>query len=682
MNRLQFENSPYLLQHKNNPVDWYPWGEEAILKSKETDRPILLSIGYSACHWCHVMEHESFENENIAEQMNQLFINIKVDREERPDIDQIYMNYVQMTAGHGGWPLTVFLTPNLVPFFGGTYFPPVDKFGRPGFTKILKIVSETYKAKKIEILNSEDEIKKSISRMSTSLKGFGKFEDSDFDTAFNIIESNYDKKWGGFGNAPKFPGSMTHQFLLRYYYKTGNVKSLEMVEHSLKMMAQGGMYDQIGGGFHRYSTDNEWLVPHFEKMLYDNALLSRLYLETYQLTKKEFYLDVAEDILNYIMKEMTDECGGFYSAQDADSEGVEGKFFVWNTDELESFLSEEQIQMAKEFYGITVEGNFEGANILTSYEDKTKLAEKHSISIEKLEEELSVIRSLMYNYREKRIKPGTDDKILTSWNALMLYSFALAFGTTSNEKYLDAAINTADFIWKKCFKDDILYHSYKNGKLKFKGYLDNYAYSAEAFIKLYEITFDEKWLKRGDVLTKIILNRFYDEKSKDFYYTEEKTEELIIRTKDLHDGALPSGNSVAFTVLQKLGIYFNNNLYKQIASDGLRNMQQVIIKYPTSFSYLLIAALYDKVLIDELAIVADSNEEINKAIHSLHNRFIPFQISAGKLAEKKSSIVLLKDRNLINNKTTYFVCKNYTCNLPVNKFEEAEKQFTKYHNKQ
>ncbi len=677
MNRLQNETSPYLLQHKDNPVDWHPWGKEALKKALVEDKPILLSIGYSACHWCHVMEHESFENEKISGMMNQLFINIKVDREERPDIDQIYMNYVQMTTGHGGWPLTVFLTPNLVPFYGGTYFPPIDKYGRPGFPRILKLVAETYQTKKEEIFNSEKEIIKSISGRSESIKGYGVYEDVDFDNAFNNIKKTYDEKWGGFGSAPKFPGSMTHQYLLRYFKKTGNVKALEMVEHSLTIMAKGGMYDQVGGGFHRYSTDDEWLVPHFEKMLYDNALLSRLYLEAYQTTQNNFYLFVAQDILHYIMKEMTDESGGFYSAQDADSEGEEGKFFIWKENELNSFLDETEQKITKKYFGITTEGNFEGENILTTRNSKEMLADELGVSLDYLNKKILSIRSLMYNYREKRVKPGTDDKILTSWNALMLNSFALAYGITSNNDFLQAAIKNASFIWDKCFRDNTLFHSYKNGELKYKGYLDNYTYTAEAFIKLYEVTFDELWLERADTLMQIILNRFYDKNSYDFYYTEESSEDLIIRTKDLHDGALPGGNSVAYFVMLKLGIYLNNDNYRQIAAEGLKNMQQVIIKYPTSFSYLLITALFEYIKIDEIAVIAKDENEKNKVINSFHTKFFPFTIVAGKISGNESKLELFNNRNMIENKSTYYVCRNYTCDTPVNSFEKVEQQLLK-----
>ncbi|MDP4193181.1 MAG: thioredoxin domain-containing protein [Bacteroidota bacterium] len=674
MNRLQFESSPYLLQHKDNPVDWYPWGEEAFRKAREENKPILLSIGYSSCHWCHVMAHESFENPQIAEIMNDLFVNIKVDREERPDVDSLYMNFVQLTTGSGGWPLTVFLTPELLPFYGGTYFPPEDRYGKAGFVKILFSVSDAYNKRLGDINSQKQEIINSMSSATEFPRRSGSFIISDFNKSFSSILRNYDEENGGFGNAPKFPSALLHMFLLRYYVQTGNKPALEIVENSLTKMAEGGIFDQIGGGFHRYSTDNRWLVPHFEKMLYDNALLARVYLETYQLTNDKFYLTVAENTLNYILQEMTSDEGGFYSAQDADSEGVEGKFFLWDKEELKSFLTEEEFDSAVNYFHITVKGNFEGKNILTAKNSIDEIAGKRVNVPETKRRELSAIKKKMYKEREKRIHPALDNKILTNWNALMLYSFAIAYGITSRERYYNAAITNAEFLWNKCFNAETLMHSYKDGKAKIEGYLDDYAFLAEAFIMLYEVTSDEKWILRSDKLMSLVIDKFYSKETNDFYFTTENQKDLIIRNKEFYDNVIPSGNSSAVMALLKLSVLLNKQDYYNIAEKDINYLHDVLIKYPESFSYLLTSAYYNFIKPDEVALIADSDLTLKSMRKEYFKNFLPFSVFSSKVAERSSEIEPLKGKTLVKSPCTIYLCRNYACQMPVFSIHELLSQ--------
>jgi uncharacterized protein YyaL (SSP411 family) len=673
MNKLQFETSPYLLQHKDNPVDWYPWGKDAIKKAKEEDKPILLSIGYSACHWCHVMAHESFENEEIAKLMNESFINIKLDREERPDIDSIYMNYVQLATGSGGWPLTVFLTPDLIPFFGGTYFPPEDKFGKPGFRNVLESVSGFYKNKKDKILSQKSEVVKALNDLTIKSQGEFEFTQTDFDNAFANIKNNYDAEFGGFGLAPKFPQSMTLMFLLDFYYQTNNSFALEMVENSLQKMACGGIYDQIGGGFHRYSTDNNWLVPHFEKMLYDNALLSELYLNAYRITKKNYYLNIAEEILDYVMREMTDSSGGFYTAQDADSGGEEGKFYIWSFNEFKELLSEEELKIAVEYFGLSEAGNFEDKNILTAKRTIKKLSEITGLNEELIKEKLKIIRSKLFELRDKRIKPGLDNKILSNLNGLMLASFCLAYNVTGNEKYKNAALKNGEFIWNECFKDKILFHSFSNGKLKYNGYLDNYSFVANGFLSLYNVTFNPIWLERANTLTKLMLKYFYDKKDNNFYFSSSDDEDVLLRTKEVYDSATPNGASVAVAVLLRLAVFMNENNYNEIADKYISNLHDYIIKYPLSFSFILKSAYLRFNKLKEIAVVLNDVSTRNEFIKKFWNEYFPFALIAVKMSGENSSLELLKDKNLIEGEKAIYVCENYVCKAPVSSFEGMKK---------
>ena len=508
-NLLINETSPYLLQHAHNPVDWYPWGEAAFAKAKAEDKPILLSVGYSACHWCHVMEHESFEDEETAEVMNENFVNIKVDMEERPDVDQIYMTFIQLTSGHGGYPMNVFLTPDKKPFFGGTYFPPVNRYNMPSFRQVLTSIADAYQTKRDEILNSADDILSEIKRVGVSEISQVGLKLDLLDSAFLSLSRNFDAKNGGFGGAPKFPAPMSLEFLLRYYKRTGEESALEIVKKTCKKMANGGIYDQLGGGFHRYTVDAIWLTPHFEKMLYDNAQLIRIYLHLFQITKDEFYKRIALETLEYVRREMLDPKGGFYSTQDADSEGIEGKFFVWTPEELEKVLSEDS-QIFSFYYDISEAGNFEEKNILNVKNSLKETAEIFKISVEKLHQILESGREKLFKEREKRIKPFRDEKVLTAWNGLMLAAFAEASAILQSTDYLDIAKKNADFILESLQKDGSLLRSWKDGKAKLNAYLEDYTNFADGLIELFQVSGEIKYLQEAKRLADILINEFWD----------------------------------------------------------------------------------------------------------------------------------------------------------------------------
>ena len=525
-NRLINQTSPYLLQHAHNPVNWHPWGEEALEHAKREDKPILLSIGYAACHWCHVMEHESFENEQIAAVMNEHFINIKVDREERPDLDEIYMNAVQMLTGAGGWPMTMFLTPDLKPFYGGTYFPPDNRYGRPGFAQVLLGVEEAYRERHEAVADQADQITAHLNRLSEMEAHDHTLTTDLLDAAYQDYRARFDSQYGGFGDAPKFPPSMGLSLLLRHWLRTGNPNALEMVEVTLEKMACGGMYDQLGGGFHRYSVDARWLVPHFEKMLYDNALLTVTYLEAYQATGKAFYRQIAVETLDYVLREMYNtEVGGFYSTQDADSEGVEGKFFVWTLDEVEALLGKEKAEIYCEYYDITEPGNFEGKNILHVQTPPDLFARKLRMDLQALETILAEGKEKLFEVREKRIKPGLDDKILTSWNGLMIRSMAMGYQILGDERYREAAEKSANFVLTQLSQDNgRLLRTHRAGKSHLNAYLEDYAYFIASLIDFYEATFDVRWLKQAERLNQIMIEQFWDDANGGFFFTSKDHE--------------------------------------------------------------------------------------------------------------------------------------------------------------
>jgi uncharacterized protein YyaL (SSP411 family) len=653
-NHLINESSPYLLQHAHNPVDWYPWGEAAFAKARSENKPVLLSIGYSACHWCHVMAHESFEDDDIAKLMNDLFVNIKVDREERPDLDQIYMNAVQMMTHHGGWPMTVFLTPDGVPFYGGTYFPPQDRYNMPGFPRVLISVAEAYRDRKDDIAETSTSLLTELQRLSKSSGADHPVDKELLDAAYAGMVRSYDSLNGGFGGAPKFPPAMALEFLLRTYARTGDQDALDMVQHTCEKMARGGMYDQLGGGFHRYSTDAKWLVPHFEKMLYDNALLSRLYLHYFQVTQDALARETAEGILEYVLREMTDPSGGFYSTQDADSEGHEGKFFVWDFNEINSVLGNEDALRFNAYYNVTEGGNFEGKNILNV-----------NASAEPPDPDL---RRKLFEQREKRVKPGRDEKIITAWNGLMLASFAEAAVILGSTDYADAARMNADFVLANLQRDGFLLRTYKDGIAKFNAYLEDYAFFIEGLVTLYETGGEFRWLKHAIELTDRMIDEFWDEQGGGFFFTGKSHENLIVRSKDYFDNATPSGNSVAAGVLLRLAILTDNKRYHEFAEALLRGVVESVRRYPSGFGYALSAMDFLLSSPKEVALLASDTNAIKPLLEETWRKYLPNKVVAHAATDDEEAIAampLLQNRPLLDDRATAYVCQNYTCKHPV-----------------
>ncbi|HRH41644.1 MAG TPA: thioredoxin domain-containing protein [Pyrinomonadaceae bacterium] len=670
-NRLINETSPYLLQHAHNPVDWYAWGDEAFEKAKEEDKPVLVSIGYSACHWCHVMEHESFEDEETAQIMNENFVNIKVDMEERPDVDKIYMNFVQLTTGSGGWPLNVFLTPEKLPFFGGTYFPPVNRYNMPSFKQILTSLADAWATKREEIEFSAGDILKEIKSVGVLEASASELSLEELDVAFHSFARTFDAKNGGFGGAPKFPPSMSLEFLLRYYQRTGEENALEIVKKTCQKMANGGIYDQLGGGFHRYAVDAIWLVPHFEKMLYDNAQLVRIYLHLFQITKDDFYKRIAVETLEYIKREMLHEKGGFYSAQDADSEGVEGKFFVWTPKEVEEHLGEKEAQVFNFYYDISEDGNFEEKNILNVRNSLAETAEVFKISQSELHAILSNGCEKLFSQREKRIKPLRDEKVLTAWNGLMLSAFAEASAILQSEDYLQIAQKNADFILENMQKDGYLLRSWKDGTAKLNAYLEDYANFADGLIELFQVSGEIKYLQEAKRLAEILINEFWDEENGGFFFTGNNHEELVVRSKDFFDNATPSGNSVAADVLLKLSKLAGEEKYEKFAVAILRLVTSQVKRYPNGFGRVLSTLEFYLNPTKEIVILGDSRE-MKREIWS---NYLPNKIIVlAENAENAETIPLLAERKLIDGKTTVYVCENFVCQRPVTTIEELKEQ--------
>ncbi len=682
-NRLIDETSPYLLQHAHNPVDWYPWGEEALNLAKNLDKPILLSIGYSACHWCHVMERESFENEKIAAIMNKYYINIKVDREERPDLDEIYMSAVQIMTGSGGWPMTVFLTPELKPFYGGTYFPPDDRYGRPGFPKLLEAVEDAYRSKREEINEQAEKLVSHINQISNP-KGVENLslDDKIIEQAFYHYQNRFDSQHGGFGQAPKFPPGMGLILLLRYWKRSGNSRALHIVEFTLEKMARGGMNDQLGGGFHRYSTDEIWLTPHFEKMLYDNSLLTVTYLEAFQATGKPFYREVVEETLDYVLREMYDQQnGGFYSTQDADSEGEEGKFFVWTPDEVEQILGQADAKVFCDFYDVTDHGNFEHQNILwvktptDLYTKKTNIEQTDLINI------LSRCKKKLFDAREKRIKPGLDDKILTSWNGLMIRSMGLAYQILGDPRYLEAAETSAKFILKELVqKNGHLLRTHRAGKSHLNACLEDYSYFIAGLIELYQASFDAYWLREANRINQIMISQFWDSQNGGFFFTGKDHPELIVRSKSAYDGATPSGASMAVHVLLRLAILLNQPDLREKAKITFSLYDHTMKTAPSGSAQMLCGVDF---LIDapkEIAIVGNPlSEQTQEILRNIHRRFVPNKVIAllnpntEEKQEIEELIPLLAGKASIDGKTTIYVCQNYACQLPTTDIDDLDK---------
>jgi hypothetical protein len=621
------------------------------------------------------MEKESFENEEIAGIMNLRFINIKVDREERPDLDELYMNAVQVMTGSGGWPMTVFLTPDLIPFHAGTYFPPEDRGRMPGFSKVLVVVSDYYRSHREEVEKMEAQLKQALRQIVEVIPSQESVSDKVLSKAFNALESQFDPIYGGFGNAPKFPSSMALTFLLRYWKSTGSKKALEMVEKSLEKMANGGIYDHLGGGFHRYSVDERWLIPHFEKMLYDNALLARTYFEAYQATKKERYRRVGEEILNYVLREMKSPNGGFYSTQDADSEGEEGKFYVWTRDEIKGVLGKEKGTPFCAYYGVATEGNFEGGrSVLNIASTLEKVSELYGMPVAELEKVLIEGRQKLYAERERRARPGRDEKILTSWNGLMISSFVDGFRVTGNEKYLKGAVEAARFIWEMR-KDGHVVRVFSRGKSQVKGYSEDYAFFTQALIDLYEATFETEWLKEAEDLNRRMIDQFWDEKNGGFFFTGKENESLIARSKNPYDNAIPSANSVAVFNLIKLGHLTGEESLKQKAEQILHLFYNFLDQHPSGFAQML-SGLCFFLNPEEIGIIGSKSDlKTQSMLKEIYLAYLPNKILNLRDPQepiKEKWFPFLTEKGIPEVPTT-FVCKGFTCLPPVRNEEELKK---------
>jgi uncharacterized protein YyaL (SSP411 family) len=677
-NALIHETSPYLLQHAHNPVNWYPWGAEALAKAHAENKPILLSIGYSACHWCHVMEHESFEDEAIAGLMNEHFVNIKVDREERPDLDQIYMTAVQMMTGQGGWPMTMFLTPEGVPFYGGTYFPPSDRYNMPGFPRVLLSVAEAFRAQPEQVANTVTSMLGELRRVGIAEESRELLKDEILDESYRRIAKNYDPTNGGFGSAPKFPPAMTLEFFLHIYNRNGSADALEMVQHTARKMAEGGMYDQLGGGFHRYSVDAKWLVPHFEKMLYDNALLSRLYLHLYQLTKDEFARSIAEQTLDYVVREMSDARGGFYSSQDADSEGVEGKFFVWSREEIIRLLGEADALLFSDYYDVTEAGNFEEQNILHVTTTFADVAGKHHVTPERAREIVERGRQKLFEIREQRIKPGRDEKVLTAWNGLMLTSFAEASAILNRADYGEVARANASFLLTELQRDGLLLRTYKEGSAKLNGYLEDYACLIDGLVSLYEATGELNWIEGAIKLAGTMIDQFWDDESGGFFFTGKTHEKLIVRSKEWLDNATPSGNSTAAMVLLRLSALTANDDYRRRATTILRLIADQVRRYPSAFGCALQALDFYLSSPFEIAIVGKpSDERFVEMTRAVWDTYLPNRVIAPlakDFARAPEVVPLLANRNDPGHSAVAYVCRSHTCEAPANSADELRNQ--------
>ena len=690
-NRLIKEKSPYLLQHAYNPVDWYSWSDEAFNKARQGDKPVFLSIGYSTCHWCHVMEKESFEDEEVAKLMNDTVISIKVDREERPDIDGIYMSVCQMMTGSGGWPLTIIMTPDKKPFFAGTYFPKESRYGRTGMKDLILQVKQLWKTKREELLKSSEKISSALMSSSSFTAGNPLNEDV-FKTAYKEFEERFDEEFGGFGNAPKFPTPHNLMFLLRYWKRYGNVKALEIVEKTLIEMRKGGIYDHIGFGFCRYSTDREWLVPHFEKMLYDQALLVMAYSEAYQSTKKNFYKETAEEILTYIMRDMTSDEGGFYSAEDADSEGEEGKFYLWTTDEIKEILGNDSEIFIK-FFNVEKEGNLPDGeaglidsvhntrsdkNILHIKKGLSEFAVENDIDEKEFKKMLENGRQKLFEVREKRIHPYKDDKILTDWNGLMISAFSKAAQVFGKNIYSDYAVKAADFILLKMFDaGGRLLHRFRESDAAIFANVDDYVFFTAALLDLYETTFEVKYLKQALRLNDDLIEHFWDEERGGFFFTPGYGEKLITRQKEIYDGAIPSGNSVAMLNLLRIARITMNNSFEEKADKINRAFSRQIGKYPAGFTQFLVGLDFAIGPSYEIILTGEKNtKEAGLFLSIIEDRFIPNKIilfisSAEDPINK--IIPYLINYEVQEEKITVYVCENYTCNLPVSDAGELKK---------
>jgi len=671
-NRLIHESSPYLRQHAHNPVDWYPWGADALDKARRENKPILLSIGYSACHWCHVMEHESFEDEATAALMNQHFVSIKIDREERPDIDHIYMNAVQLLTGRGGWPMTVFLTPDGKPFYGGTYFPPQDRHGLPSFQRVLLAVADAYR-------NKPDDVQKTVGQLMAALHGVDTHQASTQALDATVVAAGaaalaraYDETYGGIGQAPKFPNEAALDLFLRVHRNGGGERYRDMTLHTLRQMARGGIYDQIGGGFHRYSVDQRWLVPHFEKMLYDNAQLVPLYLSAFQLTGDEFFARIARETLDYVLREMRDPAGGFYSTQDADSEGEEGKFFLWDVTEVRALLGDDAADVVRRYWDISEEGNFEHRNILHVTLEVEQLAKMFRREVSDAQRLLAEARCKMFGARERRVKPGRDDKVLTAWNALMISAFAKAAEVLDDARYRQAAVDGVAFVESALQRGDRLLSTFKDGVAKLNGYLDDYAFFIAALIDVFEAVQDRRYLERAGMLADSMLVHFWDADAGGFFFTSDDHEQLILRSKPAFDGSIPSGNSVAAHDLLRLHRYTETALYLDRAETALRVYAGQMAQQPFGFANMLCALDFATQQPHEVVVVAPPDTGA-VLLQRIRRTYLPNRTLT--LVDSPATPSLpgpLQGKGAVDGKPTVYVCRRMTCSSPATEWDDVE----------
>jgi len=681
INHLIHETSPYLLQHAHNPVDWYPWGEEAFARARDEDKPIFLSIGYAACHWCHVMEHESFENEGVAQFLNAYFISIKVDREERPDLDDIYMSAVMGLTGHGGWPMTVFLTPELQPFYGGTYYPPEDRGGHLGFPTLLRGIAHSWEEKRDEIAKGAANITQYLIEQSRKpVNDETVMASGVMERACQRLADSFDARHAGWGGAPKFPPSGAIGVLLRAYRRDGDRDHLDMATETLDKMARGGMYDQLGGGFHRYSVDAEWLVPHFEKMLYDNGQLAQVYLEAWQLTGNPFYRQITREILDYELRDMLDGLGGFHSTEDADSEGEEGKFYIWSHGEIMKALGEEGGALFCAYYAIKERGNFSsheryhaGLNIPHVTRPPEKIAAEQGLDPEALEERMVPLRSQLMGIREGRVRPGLDDKVLTSWNALLITPLAQAGLAFGEPRYVDAAVRAAEFILGHMRKEGGLLRTHRHGESRLPGYLDDYAFTANAFADLYEATLDAKWLREAGAIAEQMIARFGDEEESSFYFTEAAHQNLIVRTRPTYDGAEPSGNSMAALALLRLGQLLDNKTFQHWGRKVVETTLPLVAKAPQGYLRMLWAVdflLHPPV---EITLVGRRGDEGLAALHgAVAQRYLPNKcllLVDPEAPAFTDGSPLAAGKTAVDGQATAYVCRAQVCQAPVTTVE-------------
>jgi uncharacterized protein YyaL (SSP411 family) len=688
-NRLINEKSPYLLQHADNPVDWYPWGDEAFEKARKEDKPIFLSIGYSTCHWCHVMEHESFEDEAVAKLMNSVFISIKVDREERPDIDNIYMTVCRLMTGGGGWPLTIIMTPDKKPFFAGTYIPRENRYGRLGMLELIPRIKEAWVNRRDDVLGGAEQVIEAL-RRTGDVPGDEPLDESILHTAFREFQQGFDERHGGFGNAPKFPTPHNLLFLLRYWRRTGREKALDMVEKTLQALRRGGIYDHVGSGFHRYSTDDLWLVPHFEKMLYDQALMAMAYTEAFQATRKEEYKKTVMEIMNYVLRDMTDVDGGFYSAEDADSEGEEGRFYVWRLDEMREALPDGEARLVIDAYNIQEEGNFHdqatgastGLNILHLRRSLDYVSSDLGLSRADLEERMESALKKLFQRREKRIHPHKDDKILTDWNGLMIAAMAKAGRALDQPLYVEAAERAAGFIRNNLMTGDgRLLHRYRDGQAGISGNIDDYSFFVWGLIELYEATFDVEYLDSALQLNEQMVDRFLDVEEGGFFFTPADGEELLVRQKEIYDGAVPSGNSAAAYNLIRLAGITGNMEFDATASKIGGAFSNTIRRGPSGFTMFLTA--FDMALGPsyEVVIVGEEDSSDTKMmLEALNSAYMPDGVVILKTAERESRISekasFVNDMKMLGGGATAYVCRDFACNLPTTDVHEMLRQMS------